>query len=266
MIVFPWDERVYIGFMTDRSTSVIKVPATLASAAYDRLRQEVTKAQLLPGQKLNIRQLCERYGIGLSPMREALTRLSRDGLVTHTDQQGFRVAPISIAELQELTRTRCWLNEIALRESIAHGDAAWEEDVLLACHRLLRLPREPLQGEATMRDAAWEQAHRAFHASLISACRSHWLTAFCEQLFDAADRYRHVSRIVETSKTRSDEHRQIMEAVVARESDCAVELLNLHFRSTAERACAEIQALKLASPEENKPAKPDARGATARAR
>jgi GntR family transcriptional regulator, carbon starvation induced regulator len=229
--------------MSDRSDKVVKGPGTLASAAYERLRGEVMTAQLLPGQKLNIRQLCARYEMGLSPLREALNRLSRDGLVMQSDQQGFRVAPIGIAQLDELTRTRCWLNELALRESIAHGDAAWEESVLLACHRLLRLPRQWSDEDSPLRNVGWEEAHRAFHASLLAACRSQWLITFCEQLFDAAERYRHISRI-SRSERRQDEHKQIMEATVARDVELAVKLLTAHFWATAERARERLAALE----------------------
>jgi DNA-binding GntR family transcriptional regulator len=214
---------------------VLKGPGTLASTAYLRLRGEVMTAQLLPGQKLHIRKLCERYGIGHSPIREALNRLLRDGLVTQTDQQGFRVAPVSIAQLEELTRTRCWLNELGLRQSIANGDAAWEEGVVVACHRLLRLPLRA-EVDAPRRDVAWEDAHRVFHRSLLAACGSQWLLTFCDQLFDAAERYRHISRIANPTDAPRHEHKEIMEAAVARDADRAADLLNRHFRNTADRA------------------------------
>ena len=225
------------------STNVVKGPGTLASSAYVRLRAEVMTAQLLPGQKLHIRQLCARYGIGHSPMREALNRLSRDGLVTQADQQGFRVASIGIAQLDELTRTRCWLNELALRQSINNGDAAWEEGVVLACHRLLRLPLSA-DVDTPRRGVVWEEAHRALHRSLLAACGSQWLLTFCEQLFDVAERYRHISRIANPTEAPRDEHKAIMEATVARDADRAADLLNHHFRNTANRVKERLAVLE----------------------
>ena len=112
---------------------------TLASSVYDRLRGDILTGILAPDEKLRTEALRVRYGVGNSPLREALNRLSVDGLVTRVDQKGFRVASASHAELEELVRTRCWLEEIALRESIAHGDAAWEERLLIAYHRLTRI-------------------------------------------------------------------------------------------------------------------------------
>lgn len=207
--------------------------STLASQAYERLRREIITAKLPPGQKLHIAQLCERYEIGLSPMREALNRLSRDGMVSQSDQRGFRVAPISIAHLEELTRTRCWLNEIGLRESIRNGDEQWEENVVLAYHRLARQPSRHAVGDASERTSGWEEAHRAFHASLVAGCRSHWLRAYCDELFDAAERYRYLSRVAPRAKSPRDEHKAIMEAAATRNAPLAVRLLNEHLERTA---------------------------------
>jgi DNA-binding GntR family transcriptional regulator len=96
-----------------------EVPAgTLASSVYDRLRYDILSGALPPDEKLRTEALRDRYGVGNSPLREALNRLSADGLVTREDQKGFRVATVSRADLEELVKTRCWLEEIALRQSI----------------------------------------------------------------------------------------------------------------------------------------------------
>src|SRR5690606_5385935 len=126
------------------------------------LRRDIMHGALPPSTKLRIETLAERYEVGPTPVREALNRLSTEGLVTQQDQRGFRVSPVSKAELLELTRTRAWLSEITLRESIAHGDQAWEENVVLAFHRLSRSPRR-LAGDSGELNPVWEQLHHAFH-------------------------------------------------------------------------------------------------------
>lgn len=205
-------------------------PATLASAAYERLRREIIAGAFPPGRKLHIRRLCERYEMGLSSVREALNRVSRDGLVRQNDLRGFTVAPMSLEDLTDLTVTRCWLNELALRRSIAEGGALWEEGIVLAFHRFARAPK----GEP-----AHENAHRQFHASLIAACGSARLIAYCEQLFDAADRYRNLKQPLELQERRKqNEHRAIMDAALARDTEKAVALMNAHLRGT-ERIAGE---------------------------
>ena len=219
--------------------------ATLTSIAYDKLRQDIISAAFEPGQKLRIQQLCVRYGLGLTAIREALNRLSRDGLVSQTDRRGFSVTPLSEAHLVELTKTRVWINEIALRESIAQGDQAWEEGLVLAYHRLSRVPRHVAGGNDPGYNPEWEKAHRVFHASLIAACGSRWVMGFCEQLFDAADCYRHLSRVssLQRKEPRQDEHRLILNAALARDVDEAVRLMTRHVTKTADLVRERLVAL-----------------------
>ncbi|MCR0985697.1 GntR family transcriptional regulator [Roseomonas populi] len=211
---------------------------TLASSTYERLRHEILTAALPPGAKLHIRALCDRLEIGLSPVREALSRLSTEGLVTQIDHRGFFVAPLTEADLADVTKARCWIGEVGLRHSIAEGDAAWEESVLLAFHRLSRTPRhDPARGPAgpADRNPAWEAAHRHFHARLTAASGSQWLQQACEQLFDRAERYRHLARLAGVTRSSSEEeHKAIMEATIGRRADEAVALLNAHFTRTAD--------------------------------
>ena len=109
---------------------------TQATLVYDQIRQDILTGLLKPGEPLRVERLRERYDTGGSPVREALNRLSANGLVGNLDNRGFSVPEVSIEELRELYKTRFWIEEIALRESIAHGDEAWEESVVLAMHRL----------------------------------------------------------------------------------------------------------------------------------
>ena len=82
-------------------------------------------------------------------MREALNRATNDGLVRQSDLRGFYAAPVSAQDLVELTKARCLLAEVCLRESILNGDAAWEEAIVVAHHRLSRArlgpPLRPLR-------------------------------------------------------------------------------------------------------------------------
>lgn len=207
---------------------------TLASAAYDRLRQEIITVAIAPGAKLHIRALCDRFGVGLSPMREALSRLSSEGLVSQSDHRGFAVAGLSEEDLVDLMKARIWVNQIAIRNSAKDGDAGWEENVVLTFHRLSRTPRFESDSAET-RSPVWERAHRIFHSSLISASGSRRLEQYCEQLFDASERYRHVGRKAGIKgENRDHEHRALMEAAVARDGEAAARLIKSHFEHTAE--------------------------------
>src|ERR1700749_1548704 len=81
-------------------------PRTQTSAVYEQLRRDILSVRLLPGQKLHIAHLSKGFGVSLAASREALSRLVADGLVQAADQRGFRVSPVSNADLQDLPRTR----------------------------------------------------------------------------------------------------------------------------------------------------------------
>lgn len=212
-------------------------PATLATAVYEQLREDILSAALLPGDKLGMEVLRARYDVGGSPLREALNRLVAEGLVTQEDQKGFRVSSVSLRDLHELTHTRRLINEIALRESVRNGDAAWEERVLLAYHRMARA----IQGGAPKVET--EKCHREFHRALISGCGSSQLMQISQQLFEQARRYQMLS-ISRSARPRDAEreHRQIMAAALARDTELAVRLLNDHVNLT-EKIVIEMDAL-----------------------
>ncbi|NLS01272.1 GntR family transcriptional regulator [Rhizobium sp. P38BS-XIX] len=208
--------------------------ATLASSIYERLKADILSTVLEPGRKLQLRFLIEHYGAGQTPLREALNRLASEELVEGKDQRGFFVRTISREELQELTKTRCWVETLALRESMAHRDQAWEEHLLLTHHRLSRTPRSR-KPETFEDNPEWERLHRQFHHVLISQCGSRPLIAFCEQLADRLYRYRQIS-IRKAFRTRhvSDEHEAILKAVLSGDIELSVGLLEQHYRRTAE--------------------------------
>ncbi|MFX4891490.1 hypothetical protein ABTB75_19265, partial [Acinetobacter baumannii] len=74
-------------------------------------------------------------------LREALNRLTTEEFVVGMEQRGFYVKEVSKEELQELTKTRCWVEGLALRESMQNATQGWEEALLVAHHRLDRTPR-----------------------------------------------------------------------------------------------------------------------------
>jgi DNA-binding GntR family transcriptional regulator len=207
--------------------------STMASSVYGQLREELLHGRIEPDSKLRVEWAVQRFGAGASPVREALNRLASEGFLDRRDQRGFFVAPITLDELEELTRTRCWLEERALRESILHRTVEWEEALVLALHRLTRVPRRMPDNEAY--NPEWEVRHRAFHSALISACRSRPLIAFCGQLADRAFRYRQLAREgVGAPRDELTEHRAIATAAVDGQADVAVDALMRHYVLTSQ--------------------------------
>jgi GntR family carbon starvation induced transcriptional regulator len=221
---------------------------TLALSVYGKLKVEILGGMLEAGKKLKIRDICLEYGVGVSPVREALNRLLSERLVSQSVQRGFTVAEISIGDLEELALARRWLNELALRQSIEHGDEAWEERVIVGFHRLSRQKRTDANNN---RNLEWDLAHRQFHSYLLDACGSRWMVEICDMLFDASERYRAIDRLAgDPMRDPLAEHRAIMDAVIDRNADQAVALLHDHFdRTTVQvRRCLSGASSKTESP------------------
>ena len=202
---------------------------TLAEAASRKLRAEILEGRLKPGEKLQIERLSAAYDVGPTPLREALSRLTAMGLVTAEGQRGFRVAPVSVENLLDVSRNRIWVEALALRAAIAKGDRNWEADIVAAAHRLRGLPAHNARGVT----AAWDRENRLFHEALVAACASPQLLAFREHLYDMSDRYRRLA-VLEGMAGRDldDEHDAIMAAALARKTKRAIELLAEHFLAT----------------------------------
>ena len=215
---------------------------TQASHVYDRVRQDLLTGRLEPGRKLQIKFLMERYQAGQTPIREALNRLTSDGLVEFQDQRGFTVAPISGAELAELTKTRCWLEELALRESMRAATPEWEEQLVLACHRLVRTQRSA-SADGYAENTEWETLHRQFHRGLLAQCGSNPLRGFCDQLADQLYRYRQLSvRKIYPKRDINAEHMAILQAVLDGDADRATTILKAHYTATADIILQDIGA------------------------
>lgn len=214
--------------------------------AYHRLRQEILHGDLMPGDRLTAADLHDRFALGLTPIREALMRLSAEGLVDAETHRGARVADVSPEALADLMATRRAIETLCLTASIAKGDAAWEAEIVASMHLLSRtpLPASPDDKEAA---AAWEAQHRRFHLALVSACGSEWLLRFWTTLADHSERFRKLrllNRHAAEAEVRdvNAEHRAIMAAVLDRDVAEATRLMDRHLDATEQSVARLLEA------------------------
>lgn len=207
-------------------------PRTRVEQTFHAVRGDIISGELAPGERLGVDKLRERYGVGASTIREALSLLSAEALVIAEGQRGFRVAPISAADLADLSDARKLLETYALRESIANGDDDWEADLVAAFHRLSRAQQRVDEG-ADGAVAEWEERNREFHRALVSRCHSRWIHFMLETLNHHSERYRRAA-IAARSPERNvhAEHTALMEAALARDADLAAKWICEHIDNT----------------------------------
>lgn len=207
---------------------------TQAETVCRLIRAEILDGQLPAGAKLNIGALEKRFDVSLGAIREALSRLSAEGMVIAESQRGYRVSPVSSEELLDLTRTRIEVESLCMAKAMELGDVEWETRIVAAAHRMERLQDSPADAETRVTQV-WSNSHREFHEALVSACPSEWLLRLRHLLHAQSERYRRLSAPLETdNRDVRGEHRRLMEAVLARDEAAALLALKQHFFSTAE--------------------------------
>jgi DNA-binding GntR family transcriptional regulator len=206
---------------------------TATEAAVRKLKQDIMSGVLAPDSQLKMRELKSRYGIGASPMREALAQLAAEGFVHQRAQKGFRVPPVSIEELIDITKTRQFAEAEAIKLAIQNATQPWEEEIVASFHVLERAIIATKAGEKD-RDH-FEDRHHRFHRALISACPLHSLRDFCDDLYVRKTRYRRLlGGYGFTAKEVIGEHRVLMDAVLARNVSRAQQTIRAHIGITAD--------------------------------
>jgi len=199
---------------------------------YEALKLRILNGGLQPRSRLRIEQLAESMEVSVGAVREALSRLTSDGMVVAVPQRGFLVAPISRRDLRDLTAVRIEIEVKCLRRSIQLGGVDWETSVVAAHHRLMKTPERLPDGA---NHSEWPLVHANFHDALVSACDSRWWLRLREQLFLQAERYRRLT--IPHARVERDvvgEHRLLGETALARDEDAAARAISHHLQLTAD--------------------------------
>jgi DNA-binding GntR family transcriptional regulator len=212
---------------------------TRVDSVQERVRSDILAGRLRPGDRLKFPTLCEQFQVSAGVVREALSRPADQGLVRMQPHQGFQVTPLSYDDLRELTSARIEIETMVFRLSVEHGDLEWETGTVAAHHMLARTPAQDPADESRPNEA-WDEVHAAFHKALLAGCPNRRLLDIAMRLREEAELYRHWSLSLrnDTHRDAAGEHRELMEAAIARNADLAVERLAAHIAGPAERLLA----------------------------
>lgn len=216
----------------------------LAIRAYRELKHDIIRGRYAPGQKLLMSRLKDYYGVSTGPLREALSQLVADHLVVAISQRGYRVAAMSLAELNDIYDARAQLEGLILRLAIERGDDDWEASVVATAHRLAKVtaissPDELLDG--------WDQRHKAFHTAIASGCNSPHLLQMRDTLFNQVERYRHLwlqetVMSAQALEQKRQEHADLVEVILARDATRASALMRDHLMTPVPIITRVLQA------------------------
>ncbi|MEU6251596.1 GntR family transcriptional regulator [Streptomyces sp. NPDC047043] len=204
----------------------------LSERVYVLLRDAIMRGAYAPGTPLKPQELAKEHQVSLAVVREALVRVVGEGLADRLPNRGFAVPDFSDLRWQEIAEARRTVEPLVLRMAIERGDVDWEARVRAAHHRLARTPAfAPEEGEYF--SAAWAEAHRVFHRTLLEGCGNTVLLGTFDRLWTASELARRWSAHRTPERDFLAEHRALEEATVARDADTAADLLIRHLTLTA---------------------------------
>ena len=209
---------------------------TVGEKAYRRIRNDIIFGRLLPGQKLKLDRMKERYGTSVSTLRELLNRLTSEGLIIAEGLRGFEVPPVSGPDLRDIASLRLLLECHALHESFAAGDMEWEGRVVSAHHKLHSMEKRIQEG-STEDVELWKNYDWQFHQALISACGSRALMETHGGVFDKYLRYQMVA-LSNRGEISVREHRIMLECALTRDAAAACRVLTEHIKGGVDFALA----------------------------
>lgn len=190
--------------------------------AYESLHEKVTTLELAPGSMLDDQALAEQVGLELRPVREALTLLAHDGLVTLSDK-GMFVSDVNMAELEELSELRLQLETFCARLA---AERATPDDLAV----LEALRSEQASISADEKERLFDLDHK-FHQAIAAASGNRYLARALEHLFGQSRRLWYMvlpklgflSHSVET-------HLDLLAAIKAQDSEQAAEIMHNHVK------------------------------------
>ncbi|WP_068808545.1 GntR family transcriptional regulator [Thauera phenolivorans] len=203
-------------------------PLALYQEVAERLRERIFSHELPPGTWVDEQALALQYGISRTPLREALKVLASEGLVKLKPRRGCYVTEISARDLDEVFVV------MALLEGECAATAARTADAAALQH--LQEIHAELEAAAAAPDInRYFEANQAFHVALQQIADNRWLIHVVEDLRKVIKLSRHHSLSAEGRLEASlAEHREILDALLARDAGRAEALMRSHIRSGRE--------------------------------
>jgi len=228
--------QIEVNFEKVGSASIetgMKIESNQTAIAYDYLCKDLQACRVRPGERIPVSLICKELSVSPGSVREALSRLVAEGLVTAEQNRGFRAADLEIENFAHLTQARLAIDILCLRDAIAAGDVEWESNLIAACHRMERRLDE-LDGSPEA-DDRFAEAHAIFHKALVDGGRNPYLLRMHDLLYLQSTRYRQMCLPLAGDKPRIHAFQgEFMTAVISRDAERAVELLSEYYLTASD--------------------------------
>jgi len=212
--------------MSDAGTAVTGIEhRPVWEQAYEMLRAQILEGRLVPGTRLNLRDVAAHLGVSVTPARDAALRLASEGLVETTEGRGLRVTQLTEKDVAQTLDLRIMLETYAVEQGGAHVT----QDALQRLEEALALEGRVVADPAGPDLRRYADLSQRFHHTLVAATDNRLLLDLYERLhayvvMERAQRGFYNDRIVEDH----DEHIAIVDALRRGAITAAVALLREH--------------------------------------
>ncbi|WP_052852866.1 GntR family transcriptional regulator [Streptomyces avicenniae] len=220
-----------------RASGAMPRRRVLAEHTYEAIRSLLMDQVLPPGERVNIDEVARRLDVSPTPVREALSRLESEGLVTKRALAGFTATPLlgarGVAELFDLRR---YLEEPAASAAAMHRDDA----DLAALRDLWQGAREPFDGERYVHYRDFALCDAGFHDRVAAASGNGMLRETLTRLQPHTHVYRLQLRVGGQEQTYT-EHEGVLTAIAAGDGPAAARAMRVHLDAAEQRLLAVLR-------------------------
>ena len=214
----------------------MKTLTTVGNSTYLKIKHDIVFGDLEPSSKLKLGFLKSKYSTSMSTLRESLNRLASEEFVIAEEQRGFFVAPVSRKDLTEIANLRTMLECHALKLSIERGNADWEGNLVAAHHKLTLMENQMRLGNKSIVED-WKRYDWEFHLAMIAACEIKNLISLHTIIYQKYLRYQ-MRVLTYRAEEAVDEHREMFEAAIRRDTKKAMSTLEIHIELGLEHTLA----------------------------
>lgn len=222
----------------------MKQNETLSTLCFDQIREGILSGEFRPGERLKGEHLRQRLKVGLSPIREALSRLATEGLVIIEDNKGAQVRTLSDSEIEDTAKTYAKIECLAVDESIRNGGDAWEARLVAALHSLSKV-----ETGKSVRFQEWAVRNTELHHALVSGCDSPYLLKIWDELHQRNQWFTrltfHLALKKDTLAVNHAEHKEIAESALQRDSTKAQQFLKRHITEGIDETIQKLRKAKI---------------------
>ncbi len=193
--------------------------ALVRTKVYELLKEMILNHELKLGEKLNVRELSEKLGISFTPVRDALLQLSSEGLVKVVPRVGFFVVEVNERFISEIIETRIMIETFCL-------DRYFDE--ISSSTEVLKIRDEIEEVKRTHDRKLFDDSDERLHKLIVKASSNETITSIYEKLWDKIDLVRHLN---ERYVVSNEEHKEIVESILARDKERAIESLVRHLKN-----------------------------------